>query len=71
MLLRRKLTVLLMTMMVLVVSAAPALAASDKSKRPQPTEPPGYANGQQPSQAAFPETGGGTRIKHGNPQNGD
>jgi hypothetical protein len=66
-LLRRKLTVLVMAVMMLVMSAAPALAG-DKPKRAQPTSPPGYTNGQQSEEAAFPQTGRNNRFDHGCPQ---
>jgi hypothetical protein len=63
---------LLMTVMMLVMSAAPAMADPDKPKDPQPISPPGREIGQgYPSeQAADPQTGRANRFLHGSPQNG-
>ena len=74
MVLRRKLTVVLMTVMLVVMSAAPALAG-DKPKPSQPTSPRGLENNNgtgfdRPEQAADPQTGRGNRFDHGSPQNG-
>ena len=67
MVLRRKLMALLMTVMLVVMSAAPALADRGKPKRSQPTEPPGrsISEGTEAEHAADPETGRGNRIHHG------
>ncbi len=63
---------LLMTVMLLVMTAAPALADPDKPKNGQPVSPPGREIGQgDPSeQAAAPQTGRANRFDHGSPQNG-
>ena len=66
---------LLMTVMLVVMSAAPALAVSDKPKQTQPTSPRGLENNNgtgfdRPEQAADPQTGRGNKVDHGSPQNG-
>ncbi len=61
---RKRIMVLLMTVMMLVMSAAPALAASDKPIRPQPVYPPGYKA--EAEQANLPDTGRGNKFDHGN-----
>ena len=72
MLLRRRLSVLLMALMLMVISGAPALADPDKPKDPQPISPPGreIGNGDPPEQAADPQTGKINRFDHGSLQNG-
>jgi hypothetical protein len=67
---RRRIAVMVAMVMMVIMSAAPAFAVSDKPKRAQPVEPPGYENGQQSEEAAFPQTGGINKITHGSPQNG-
>jgi hypothetical protein len=67
---------LLMTVMLVVMSAAPALAASDKLKEPQPAMPPGLNDGKgteandRPEQSADPQTGRANRFEKNGPQNG-
>jgi hypothetical protein len=72
--LRRKLTALLMAVMLVVMSAAPALAASDKPKPSQPTSPRGMednkGNGGTNENAPDIQTGRGNSFDHGSPQNG-
>jgi hypothetical protein len=56
---RKRLMVLLMAVMMVVMSAAPAMAASGKPKPAQPLFPPGrdIGQGMEPEQAADPQTG--------------
>jgi hypothetical protein len=76
--LRRKLMALLMTAMLVVMSAAPALAAHSSGgghqgpKDPMPISPPGrdIGKGNPPEQAAHPQTGKINRNENGSPQNG-
>jgi hypothetical protein len=66
--LRQELTILLMAvMLLLVMSAAPALAG-DTPKGPQPASPPGIGRGQAdpPEQAPTPNTGIGNKHDYGN-----
>ncbi len=72
--LRRRLTALLMTVLFVVMSAAPALAVSDRPKPTQPTSPIGIennkGNGGTNEKAPDVTTGRGNRDTHGSPQNG-
>jgi hypothetical protein len=77
--LKRKLMALLMTVMLVEMSAAPALAVSDRPKPTQPTSPIGMEdnkgngglnNEKASEQAPDIRTGRSNKITHGSPQNG-
>jgi hypothetical protein len=69
---RTRIAVLLMTVMMVVMAAPPALAHhGEDTHRPhpaQPVEPPGFEQGQQQPHVDEPDTGGGNRIEHSNCQ---
>jgi hypothetical protein len=67
---RKRLMVLLMAAFMVVMSAAPAMAA--RVRDPQPIVPPGrdIGQGMEPEQAADPQTGLLNRFERGSPQNG-
>jgi hypothetical protein len=72
---RKKLTVMLMAVMMLVMSAAPALAdkgggGQDGQKDPQPTSPPGNTENASVNAPDDILIGRSNRESHGSPQNG-
>ncbi len=56
---RRRIMALLMAVMMLVISAAPAMAQNDRPKRTPPVRPPGLGQSgvDRPEQAPTPLTG--------------
>ena len=70
---RKRLMVLLMAVMMVVMSAAPAIA-DQRIRRPLPVSSPGLQQGHgeehRPEQAADPTAGPLNRFCHGSPQNG-
>ncbi len=62
---RRRIMALLMAVMMLVISAAPAMAQNDRPKRPNPVSPPGLEQSgvDRPEQAPTPLTGPGNQFR--------
>jgi len=76
---RKRLLVVLMAAFMVVMSAAPAMAASDRIRDPQPIRPPGIENNKGNGglnndhvleQAPDIQTGAFNRFDRGSPQNG-